>query len=237
MSGARCRRTTTNPGGWCGTCSAPQNRPVGAADALYSIDDDVGWYPSTGGDDDPLDLGWGLDAVEDAAASSDEHTRARAAMSASTPDYILDRLAGDPEPDVVAAVAANVATPAGTLERLAAGTINSGVLMSVAGNVAAGPDALAAVASRDERDFNGSWGHGEALETVARHRNTSADTLAVLAHAADPDVRAAVAQNAATPAATLSRLAGDPDPAVREAVAANPNTPPSDRAHAALLAD
>lgn len=236
LSGARCRRSTTNPGGWCGNCSALHNGPVAAADALYSLDDD-GWYPSTLDGDDPLDLGWGLDATEDAASDPDGHTRGRVAMSASTPDYILDRLAGDTEPDVVAAVAANIATPAATLERLAANTTSAGVLMSVAGNVAAGPDALAAVAARDEQDFNGVWGHGEALEMVARHRNTRADTLAVLAYAADLDVRAAVAQNPATPADTLARLAGDPDPNVREAVAANPNTPAAARSHAALLAD
>ena len=158
-------------------------------------------------------------------------------MSTSTPDYILDRLADDPEPDVAAAVAANTSTPAATLQRLAAATTNSGVLMSVASNVAAGPDVLAVVAARDGQDFKGSWGHSEALETVARHRHTRADTLAVLAYAGDPDVRAAVAQNPATPASTLARLASDPDPEVRANVAGNPSSEPADRAHAALLAD
>lgn len=235
LSGRACRRTTSNPGGWCGNCSGRPTGPASPADALYSFDGDRG-YPSSF-EDDPFDLDWGLNDIEDAAASPDGHTRSRVAMSASTPDYILDRLAGDKDPDVVAAVAANAATPARTLERLAAGTRNTGILMSVAANVAANAEVLDAVASRQQEDFAGIWGISEAFETVARHRNTRPDTLDRLASNEDPDVRAAVAQSASVPAETLDRLAGDENPDVRAQVAANPRTRPATKAHAGLLSN
>lgn len=165
------------------------------------------------------------------AAKPSDAVRVAVACHPRTAEPTLTWLAGDT--NVHVRIAATRHPNATLAAKIVAAATDPALYRDIVNSDACPPEMLTvdgvrsfAVYARDCRNI------GVALVAVARHPDTPADTLTLLAGDDRYNIRAAVAAHANTPLDVLSRLADDTDSRVRSAVIANPNSGPVDDAHA-----
>lgn len=132
--------------------------------------------------------------------------------NSDTPSYILERLS---EYRISKSLVSHPNTPSRILAKVADTIVNkmstdSDTKIGIAKHPNAAPEALTLLAKdKYSCSYNGQKARYFVREAVASNRNTSADTLALLAQDENEIVRAAVAGNSNTPANILTELACD----------------------------
>lgn len=180
--------------------------------------------------------------LEDLSADKRVHLRAAVAGNPSAPQHVLSQLAQDPSAEVRLAVMANSRVPdelavsiAETLLRTSEDLDLHSVLVKVSWAQDL-PVSDAVVEQALDRLSKSRVREPDLRQYVARHRKTSASTLARIANSKDAEVRIAVSGNPCTPQGVLEELALDADAGVRRAVARNDRLP-QDLLNALLLDD